>query len=718
MEGLNNFIPEGERRSFMKSFIRLTVVVSLFLFTPFLTPVAFAADDPDASKEVVVMDEVVVTATKTPEKRKDIPNAVILLDAEDLQAAGAKSVGELMAGKPGINWQTYGNYGGAPQGIHIRGMKSNATQVLVNGINVASPSLGSADVGKIPGEAVERIEIVKGAGSLLYGSGAMAGAVNIITKNPSRDKMALKVSAGYGTQASYRIAAENGMFVAGDFGYYVTAGRSESKGFRDNAWLRQNDVSAKLLFDRGDLLQASLYGDFLDRAYGVPGVKPPPGTADYLIGAERFYSGESAALLDHSTDRDGHVVFSVKSKPFAWGGIDVKAHYTNMENYNYARYDFDGSGAENWVANTVLGADGHVHLYPFKGAKVLAGAEYKDYSWKNSSYPLDTAGLRDGTEINAWAHVFTQGYFTEAEYRPFKYGKVFAGIRHEKHSAFGSENLPLVGVVINPFEATALKLSAGKHFLAPTLNDLYWPADPYTSGNPDLRPETGWHTDITLEQSLLQNKLFLTASYFRWNVSNKIQWEPDSQGVWSPLNLEGYKADGFEGGIKIGPFYDLTLALNYTYTNAEEENRAYTRQDYGWPPALPPDFRYDMVKRRASMTPENQFRGDLTYESRFGLTATATARFVGERVTYWTESTVYPDTTTVTRTLDAYWTADLNLRQRLFDHFLISVAVKNLLDKEYDTYLSSFTDQTTYVTSVAGYPGAGRSIFASVAYEF
>ncbi|HLZ19572.1 MAG TPA: TonB-dependent receptor, partial [Smithellaceae bacterium] len=267
--------------------------------------------------------------------------------------------------------------------------------------------------------------------------------------------------------------------------------------------------------------------------------------------------------------------------------------------------------------------------------------------------------------------------------------------------------------VVNPLETTALKISHGKHFLAPTLNDLYWPADPYTKGNPDLKPEVGWHSDVTLEQSLFKDKIFLSLSYFRWNVDDKIQWEPDSLGVWSPINLAGYKADGFEAGVKIGPFYDLTLAINYTYTNAEEENRAYTRQNY-----YPVDFQYTMVKRRASMTPENQFKGDLIYKSGFGLTATATARYAGERVMYRTETTTYPDTTTATYTLGSYWTADLKLEQRLFKHMIVSLAVKNILDQEYDTHLSTFTDQATYITSVAGYPGAGLSVYAGVTYEF
>lgn len=712
MDGLTYFNPEGERRSSMKKFSKSVVVLVLFLLVICSGSFALAAaEDPD--EKATIMEEIVVTATKTPEKRKDIPNALIILDKTDIQTSGAKTVGELLANEPGADWQTYGNYGGAAQEISIRGMRGNATQVLVNGVSVNSPSFGSADISKMSIDNIERIEVVKGSGSLLYGSGAMGGTVNIITKAPERDKVNLKGSAGYGSQNTYRIAAESGMFVVGDFGYYLTAGRTGTDGFRDNSWLRQNDVSLKLVLDKRETVNVSLYGDYLDRSYGMPGVKPPAGTQDYYIGGEKFYNSESATLLDHSGDKDGHVVLAVKGNPVKWFGYELKGNYTNMENYNYSRYAFDGTGAENWITNRVLGTDGHLDIYPFDGAKLLLGGEYKDFDWENRSYTLDTSGSQSGSEVTADAHLFTQGVFTEAEYRPSQYGKVFAGIRHENHSTFGSENLPLFGLVINPLETTALKLSHGKHFTAPTPNDLYWPADPYTRGNADLKPEIGWHTDVTLEQSLFKDKLFMTISYFHWNVDDKIQWEPDSQGVWSPINLAAYRADGFEAGIRIGPFYNLTLALNYTYTRAEEENRAYTMQDYSTP-----DIRYDMVTRRATMTPENQFKGDLTYKSNFGLTVTATARYVGDRVTYNTETTTYPDTETVTYTLGSYWTADLKVEQRLYKRWILSLSGNNLFDKEYDTHLATFTDQTTWNTVMCSYPGAGRFFFAGVGYEF
>ena len=419
----------------------------------------------------------------------------------------------MLANEPGIDWQSYGNYGGAPQEIHIRGMQGKATQVFVNGVNVNSPSLGTADVGKFSMDNIERIEVVKGSGSLLYGSGAMGGTVNIMTKRPVRDKMDLKVETGYGSQNTYRVSAEQGMFVVGDLGYYITGGRRETDGYRDNSFLRQNDASLRVVLEKGERLDVSLYGSLIDRSYGMPGVKPPAGTRDYYRGAVRFYDSDSATLLNHSEDKDGQAVAEIKGRPVSWLGYDLKGYNTKMTNYNYERYASDGTGAENWVTNRVLGTDGHLEIRPFEGAGLLLGGEYKDFSWKNEAISLNSSGEpKTGIKTETEAHLFSSGTFGEIQYRPFKYIKGLVGLRHEDHSAFGSENLPLFGLVVNPLPTTALKFNHGKHFEAPTPNDLYWPADPYTKGNANLKPEIGWHTDVTAEQSFMDNKVFLTAS--------------------------------------------------------------------------------------------------------------------------------------------------------------------------------------------------------------
>ena len=654
-----------------------------------------AGEEIDNSEAVNVLDEVVVTATKTEEKRKDVSSSVIIIDAMDIEESPAKTLGELLANDPGIDWRTRGDYGGARQEIHIRGMAGNATQIRVNGVNVNSPSLGVADVSKIPLNSIERIEVVKGSGSVLYGSGAMAGTVNIITKKPEKEKTDLKASVGVGTQGEYRLALEQGMFATEDFGYYLTANRYRTLGFRSNSDLSHNDASLNLVLDKGDILNVSLYGDYIYRDYGIPGVQPPEGTQSYSINGTEFFNTESASLLDRGRDNDAHGVLHINSRPTDWVDLKFRADYTYMDEFNYGRYSFNGEGARTWVTNKVFGLEGDVNLKPFAGSNFLIGAEYKHYNWENKNTDLDSFG-RDvsGSTTETSAKLHTLGVYGEAQYRPCRYVKGILGIRHEDDSQFGAEDLPRYGLIVNPFEITALKFNYGKHFLAPTPNDLYWPAGPYTQGNPDLKPETGWHFDAGIEQELLENKLFLSAAYFNWNLKDKILWGPDSNWVWTPQNLDKANAQGLEVGTRIGPFYDVTLGLDYTYTDAEEENQYVTRQ--------------------ASYTPKHLFKGDLTYWAPFGFTARATVRYVGDRYYYGTDETA----TEAVDTLDSYVTMDMRLEQRLYENWIFSLEGNNLFNKSYDTYFGSFTDPNTWQTSSAKYPGSGRSVFFQVAYEF
>ncbi len=677
------------------------------------------ATEKDKEKEpVATMEEVVVTATKTEEKRKDISNSLIVMDEIDVEESSAKSLGELLANELGIDWRTQGNYGGAAEAIHIRGMSGNGTQVFVNGVSINSPSLGIADVGRIPLNNIERIEVVKGSGSLLYGSGAIGGTVSIITKRPKRDRIDLKVSAGYGTEDTYQVSAEQGMFVLGDFGYFLTANRRETDGFRDNSELEHQDVSLKLVFEKGDALDISLYGDYIERDYGIPGVKPPAGTQEFFVGGTKVYNDEVDSLLNKGSDEDCHAVLEVKSQATDWLGFRLLGNFTNMENYNYLRYVSGGNllGNKSWTTNEVYGVEGNINIKPFKGASLLLGSEYKHFDWENKGVNLDGSGTElDPTRTATEASLHTTGIFSEAQYRPCRFIKGIAGIRHEDHSQFGRENLPRFGLILNPMQNTALKATHGRHFLAPTPNDLFWPREDWgggmgTQGNSDLEPEIGWHSDITLEQSLFGHRLFLTGSYFHWDMDNRILWADDGTGFWRPTNLKSYEADGFEVGTRIGPFFDLTLNLNYTYLDAEEEAEEYDREI-----ATP---RKTWKAHRATYSPKHLLKGGVTYASGFDLTASVTVRYVSKRIWYRNETTNWVDYKTVAYTLDSYWTVDLKFDQHLFDHWIFSLQCNNLLDKEYDTYFDTFRNQITGVTSVAGYPGAGISFFFSISYEY
>ena len=686
-------------------------------------PVISLAVEPD--EKMKTMDEIVVTATKIAEPRKDVPNSVILYDAFDLEELPVTGIGDLLANDPGLDWRTQGDSGGAAQAIHIRGMSGNATQVFINGVNMNSPSLGLADIGRLPLNNIANIEVVKGSGSLLYGTGAMGGTVSIFTKRPSRDTMYMNIEGGGGTNQSYHLGFENGLYFTKDMGYYLTANYDETDGFRDNSDLDHRDVSLNFVgtWEKFDL---SIYGQFIDREFGRPGVKPPDGTETYYVDDVAVYNNDSASLLDRGEDEDGMLVLTAKSRPNKKLNMTLLADISSMENYNYMRYVNSFSmpvtlpGTESWTDNMVYEVEGDADITFSDKIVLLLGAEYLLYDWENESVDLDGAGQKlevSRKTINADLH--STGVYGELHYQIFSALGVLAGLRDENNSEFGNETLPRFGIVAKAWPDGVLKLSSGKHFRAPTPNDLFWPNDGFSKGNPELLPETGWHSDITWEQSMQDDRIFLSATYFHWTVDDKIQWEPDSNGIYSPINLRSYTGDGFEAGATIKLLSNLQFGVDYTYIDAEEESRDYSVMDYGFPPDFPANFEYVWVERRAAYTPHNLFKGALSYFTDSGLTVTAIVRYTGDRVTYRTETDgFYPNTKTVAYELDSYWTFDMKLEQQIKDHFFVTLLGTNLFDAEYDTFLDSFTDYNTFVTSVEGYPGAGRSIFFKIRYKY
>jgi len=655
---------------------------------------------------IPTMGEVVVTATKTDEQRRDVSNAVILKDEYEIIESSAQSVGELLANEPGIDWRTRGNYGGAAEEIRIRGMNADGTQLLVNGTVVNSPSIGSADVGKIALNNIERIEVVKGSGSLLYGTGAMGGTISIFTKRPEKSIIDLSASIGYGTNNSYEILAEQGMYVSDYVGYYLTASKYETNGFRNNGDSDQNNLSFNLVYDKGKTLDISLYGDYLKRDYGLPGVTPPEGTEDFYVNGVKLYDKESDNLLNNGADEDINLVFRLQSNSSERLALNMKGSYMDSESYNENRYYTTWPavglpGSKTWVTNKVLAFEVNADMQAMDALTFLVGGEYKKYDWENTQIPLEGNGNEVVTsQTSSSEDLHTLGLFAEGQYQPSQYAKLIAGVRREEHSEFGTEYVPRFGLIVTPHPDTAIKFNYGGHYNAPTPNDLFWPFEDWgfgmgAQGNADLRPETGKHMDATIEQSLLAEKWFTSASIFRWDIKDKIRWAPDAFYFYRPENLDSYEGTGLEVGTAIGSFAGFSMALGYTYSDIEEEKQGG-------------------VSRQAIYTAKHYFKSDLKYFYNTGFNMTATARYTGERPGYYRLDTdIEPEVV-----LPSYWTVDLKLQQRLIDHWLLSLIGKNLFDEKYDTFVQSFRNQDTGVTTMEGYPGAGRSIFFTVKYEY
>ncbi|PIP37423.1 MAG: hypothetical protein COX20_01555, partial [Desulfobacterales bacterium CG23_combo_of_CG06-09_8_20_14_all_52_9] len=234
-------------------------------------------------------------------------------------------------------------------------------------------------------------------------------------------------------------------------------------------------------------------------------------------------------------DKDSHLVLQLKSRPLDWLTLNAKGDYTQMENEDldwYVDSNNDLAGTQMKVTNAVRGMEANANIRLFKGATALVGMDHKNYNWENNSVNLSAGGGEAPASREFFdADLHTTGLYTEAQYRPCDYFKAIAGVRQEKHSTFGTENLPLFGAVINAGDRTAIKISHGKHFLAPTPNDLFWPNQDFgfysLEGNPDLKPETGWHSDATVEHRFWKDRIFAFLTYFEWDINDKIQWQPD-----------------------------------------------------------------------------------------------------------------------------------------------------------------------------------------------
>jgi outer membrane cobalamin receptor len=680
------------------------LITALFMMV-MLPGVVWSEEETQDNKNIFTLDEIIVSATKTEEKRGDVPNSVILIDKEDLAKSTALSLGDMLGNETGIDLRTYGDFGGAAEEIHIRGMGADGTQILVNGIVLNSPSLGSADVSVIDLNAIEKVEVVKGSGSLLYGTGAMAGTVNIVTKRPEKGVDALNVSAGYGSNDTYSIAVEQGMFLNDSIGYYLTANRKETDGFRSNSYLSHKDVSLNTIYDSQTGPDISLFGNYSDKSYGNPGVRPPAGTTDFFVNGVKLYNKESATLLNSSGEEDLHLCLDINDKPLDWLNLDLKATYINMESFNkfryYSSFPVEGlPGAKAWVINKVKGIEGAGDIDIIKGLDLLIGWQYKDYDWENKSISLDETGIEDPSSKTDTANeLHTLGLFAEAQYRPNSYFKMIAGLREENHSEFGNKYVQRYGVVINPYKDTAIKFNYGEHFNAPTPNALFWPREDFgfgsgMQGNRDLKPETGTHSDAGIEQSLLNDKLFFNVTYFTWDIKDKINWISDASFFTTPQNMDKYKSRGWEIGSDLGPFYNLTLSIAYTYTDAQEQLSGG-------------------VNRQALYTADNYFKSVLQYADDTGFDASVTFRFTDDRPGNYLMNT---DTKPAV-TLASYSTIDLKIEKSFLKKWLLSLQANNILDKKYDTYTGTFFSKT-FEMSTEGYPGAGRSVLLKASYKY
>ena len=508
--------------------------------------VAFCQEVPDSNR-TYVLDPVVVTATQIEALRSRVPNAVSLITKADIRNSGETSVLSLIGRRvPGVfvterGVLGYGVSNGAAGTIMIRGTGGGPnTQVLV--LTDGRPQMMGLMGHPLPdtyvSSGVERVEIIRGPASLLYGTNAMGGVVNIIYEKPTALNQSMNAGASYGTfhTQKYELGGSYGINGGGIaiFGnHYQTDGHRPYSSFNSNNGTMRGNFALNDRYSMDADLNLTTF-----RTYD-------PGTS-------------SRALIDNWVDitRGSAGVSILNNSANAQGAL--KAFF------NWGRHDiFDGFHS----------TDNNLGLQFYQGLNLLqdnvttVGIDYRRYGGiaRNQLTRVDF-GEHFVNEFSAYALV---------QQRLLSSLDATAGVRLNHHNLYGWETVPQVGLAYQASSSTTIKATASKGFRSPTIRELYL----FPAPTPTLEPERMSNYEIGLLQAVGQNGSFELTGFLA-EGSNIIR----TTGVYPNLvlsNSGAFTHRGIEFSGKVNPRTDLDIDLSYTYldpgdqTNANPKNKIF-----------------------------------------------------------------------------------------------------------------------------------------------
>ncbi len=531
-------------------------LVSSLVLVGFNTP-SMAQDKP--SDTALALPNMVVTATRTETPEDEVGSAITVITAKDIADKNINNVADALRTVPGLDVVRSGSLG-QQTSVFLRGANSNHTLVLVDGVEMNDPSspTGAFDFAFLQADNIERIEVVRGAASAAFGSDAIGGVINVITK-----KGAGKVKlSGVAEGGSYGTWKTGGNISGGTerVNYSFDASRLETAGFSaadknlgnsmPNGYKNTN-LSGRAGFKVNDALDFGTtlrYGEgksSLDNG-GGKGADDPNSYGKFNelftrgFGHLKLFEGfweQTVGVAYSRTDRNNvNGVDPVNNFSSAATnlGQKVKLDYQNIFHVH--------------KSNTVmLGVEEEVD-----SLSSSASSDYPAWSYSSSaSIPLKTMN--------------TLGFYLQDQIKLFDRSFTTLGVRYDDNNRFGGHETWRANELYTIKETgTRFKGSYGTGFKAPTLNQMYDTI--YGTGNVNLKPETSRSWDVGVEQDLFKKVSTLGISYFETAFNNLIQ---ANSPFYVNQNVSKAKTNGIESFAEVRPMTDLTLRATYTYQQAQ-----------------------------------------------------------------------------------------------------------------------------------------------------
>ena len=631
----------------------------------------------DDKSNAFEMDEVVVTATRQEEQIRNIPRNVTVITSDDIAQASSNNVVDLLAREANLNLRSFLG-SDKKAGIDIRGMGDTYVSnviVMVDGIRLNTPDLAGADFSTVPLDRIERIEVVRGAGSVLYGDGAVGGVINIITKKGARDPELMLYNA-YGSYDTYDGRASFGGKVR-DLTFDVNADYYGSDGYRDNGYLRKKDAGIQLGCDLHKSVALSLGAAVHDDAYGLPG----PVSRDNIDSKDHRVE---ATYPDDYGDTTTKLYNAGMDVDLADCGLfKILGSYRKRENsYIFGYSPLLSKDAQTNTIDEVSKLLNLTYQVQYSAGplehRFLCGIDYQDtrYDGDDRTRRMEKYGdidVFDWFLSNEWVLfedlILSSGYRKSRYEMNFLKDMDFPWFEDVERNELWQNRAFDVGITYLLNDDTMLFISYSKSFRSPNVDEL-------VEGSDDLHPQKGKHLEAGTRHSIA-GLLEMSLTLFQIKIEDEIFYGEDPPGMGGSIN-RNYSEETIRRGLEFDiRFYPTEYVLvwgNYSYTNAKfEESDIYV-------PLVP--------RHKAGMGLEWQIMEPLLLS--------VTGTFVGSRFDG------NDQTNHRYEKLESYATVDVKLSYE-YKTLKILAGVNNLFDELYST--SAYSESYYPMPALNAYAG-------------
>jgi outer membrane receptor for ferrienterochelin and colicins len=506
------------------------------------------------------LDKVVVTATRTPHLLKDVPVTTEVITKEDMAATGALTVDQALDSHVGVTIDD--DLSG--KGATIRGVDPSRVLILIDGHRVVGQVRGSIDLAQISLSDIDRIEIVKGSGSTLYGSDALGGVINIITKKPTASR-SLESSIEYGSFATFdpEFSLE---IKKPKLGWLFSGKHEETSGFDlDKSTPMTNGLEAIKRYNLNSKISYSP--------------------------KESFYSELELGYMHERKQWVESEYFEPLQKTFAYDDYEWNNRYDISTTHRYMaspKTNFEASlhGSyynHDWSKYTraVVKQDSSITTDYIMDGSLQANHTISSKLIVTSGTDFSTAGLKSSQIIDGNKKVSFGDIYLQAEYIPLKDFTVLPGIRWERHQTYGNHYNPSLNLKWSPSERLTFRGSASRGFRAPSIKELYFIFDHSAAGyivyggGSELNPEKSSDYSFTVETNYGRRGLH-RLTFFRNDLSNLIDFNLVEftpaywRGVYKYQNIVKARTQGLEWESKVKVCTGWDFSFSYMYLLAKD----------------------------------------------------------------------------------------------------------------------------------------------------